>query len=450
MRSRELETALRSFLGAAGAHLRAEVASGAEVPFEVGSRDGARRGAGSTLYCYRALTGEFIAERDAAIKRLPGYAEAARMLESFDGLDRYLASVGIDAPRANRRARARAALKGLIEEVFDDQTDFMIQPERIRGALERLHESTLTGARETAIVATLHGMTIASPEVRLTKGLTLARADALSGLPDAVVPTDLAGGEEGHLLVVHRVEDDDAGAALARGRAVLKELLRALRLFGDGRIVLGGIGWMQVGGGSWTPFALAPTRKPRGMLAVTENQEDELRAFCNLVSRRAPRDGELAWALERFELGCERERELSGLSDHLLALRALLEPEGPASCLLPGRIAALCATPPQRRELAERVLTAIALEHEVIAGAAKRDAQARALCEEIATHLKALLRDVICGHLAADLAALADELIARELDDVDGAEPDSPAEAQEPARGATAQSRRDAQQLAST
>jgi hypothetical protein len=422
MRSRELETALRGFLGAAGAHLRAEVASGAEVPFEVGSRDRGRRNAGTPLYCYRALTSEFIAERDAAIKRLPGHAEAAHLLESFDGLDRYLASVGIDAPRANRHARARAAIKALTEEVFDEQTDFKLQPERVRGALERLHEATLTRASETALVATLHGMTIASPEVRLTKGLTLARADALSGLPDPMLAGGAAESGEEQLLVVHRVEDDDVHAALARGCAVLTDLLRALRLFGDGRIVLGGIGWMQVGGGSWTPFALSHAPRPRGMLAVTEDQEDELRAFCNLVSRRAPHEGEVAWALHRFELGCDREQELHGLSDHLLALRALLEPEGPASCLLPGRLAALCATPPERRELADRVLAAIALERDVINGSAKRDAHGRALCEEIATHLKALLRDVICGHLAPDLAAFADELLAREPDDAAGAE----------------------------
>ncbi len=43
------------------------------------------------------------------------------------------------------------------------------------------------------------------------------------------------------------------------------------------------------------------------MLVVTPEQEDELRAFCNLVSRRAPHDNELAWALRRFELGCERD-----------------------------------------------------------------------------------------------------------------------------------------------
>ena len=77
------------------------------------------------------------------------------------------------------------------------------------------------------------------------------------------------------------------------------------------------------------------------MLVITAEQEDELRAFCNLVSRRAPHRNEVAWALRRFELGCERESFQEALSDHLLALRALLEPEGPSTGLLAGRLADL-------------------------------------------------------------------------------------------------------------
>ena len=55
-------------------------------------------------------------------------------------------------------------------------------------------------------------------------------------------------------------------------------------------------------------------------------------------------------------------------SDHLLALRALLEPEGPRSGRLAGRVAALCATEPERGAATERVAHAISLEQTVIAG----------------------------------------------------------------------------------
>ena len=197
----------------------------------------------------------------------------------------------------------------------------------------------------------------------------------------------------------------------------MRELLRALRLFGDGRISLGSLAWTRVGSAPWSSFALGTVGRPHGMLLVSAEQEDELRAFCNLVSRRAPHANEIAWALRRFELGCERASEYEGISDHLLALRALLggaselEPHGSPDGLLAGRLAALCATPDRRTALTERTLRAIALEREAIAGTAVERASGLALARDLSDHLRALLRDVVCGHLPTDLVSLADELL---------------------------------------
>jgi hypothetical protein len=442
MQSRQLDIALMEFVDTTAAHLREEVVAGAEVPFELGSSAPGRGMAGTPLYCYRALTSEFIAERDAAIKHLPGYAETAKLLEEFAGLDRYLVRAGVDLVRVKGRARARTAMSALIEDVFDEQTDFEVRPERLQAALRRLHAAAAARASESALVATLHGVTIASQEIQLTKGLTIARPGAIAGLPDTASAALTQREASDHLLIVHTVEDDDVRAAMRRARAVLRDLLTALRLYGDGRIALGGVAWAQVGGGPWSPFALGAGGRVHGMLAVTAEQEDELRAFCNLVSRRAPNGNELAWALQRYELGCERETALLGLSDHMLALRALLEPEGYWSGMLPGRLAALCATPPERLALTERVTAAVALERAVVEGTAAPDSSSNALTEEIAVHLKALLRDVICGHLAADLAGFADELLALE-EDPDGDDPladvsaaaDAPAHDDLPASG---------------
>jgi hypothetical protein len=157
---------------------------------------------------------------------------------------------------------------------------------------------------------------------------------------------------------------------------------------------------------------LGATGRAHGTLLVGEESEDELRAFCSLVSRRTPRAGELAWALRRFELGCERPTPHEALTDHLLALRALLEPEGPASGRLAGRVAALCAPEGRREEVTERLAHAISLERSVVAGIAIADAGVDALIVELSGHLRALLRDVLCGHLDADLRSTADALLA--------------------------------------
>ena len=84
---------------------------------------------------------------------------------------------------------------------------------------------------------------------------------------------------------------------------MLAELLRALRLFGDGRIALDALGWVSTGGGAWRALQLARRTARGGTLLLTPDQEDELRAFCSLVSRRAFDGGRLDWALARFELG---------------------------------------------------------------------------------------------------------------------------------------------------
>jgi hypothetical protein len=410
MRSTQLETALGELFEAVSAYLRNELAAGAEVSFELGAQPG-RRGAGATLYTYRALTGRFIAEREAAIRRMPSYDDASRLLERYDGLDRYLASAGGEAATARGRARVRAAIGVLLDDVFDEQSDFELRPERVATALQRLGQATLASAGEVTLVATLHGVALSSPELQLAKGLRIVHGAELRELPPGVAANIDRDASDAQLVIVYTTEHDDPAEALALGRDVLADLLSALRMFGDGRVALGPLGWARVGAGAWGPLSLGAGGRPHGMLVVTPEQEDELRAFCNLVSRRAPHDNDLAWALRRFELACERDSPWEALTDALLALRALLEPEGPASGRLAGRVAALCATAEQRAELTERMTRALALERSLIAGTAAKNAASRALVDDVANHLRSLLRDVICGHLDPDLAVIADELL---------------------------------------
>jgi hypothetical protein len=423
MRSTQLQAALTELIEAAAGHFASVIASGAEVAFELEPHN-TRGGAAPALYCYRALTGEFIAERQPELERLQSYSHALSLLAGFDGLDRYLANVGAEPARRDPRSRAGAAILALLREVFDEQTDFELRPERMRAALERVDCAALAGATQTTLIATLHGLTISTSEIALTSGLTIAQPHVLEGLPERALAPEGHDGRD-HLIVA-LAAGEDAADAVADGREILKDLLRALRLFGDGRVTLGALGWARVAGGSWRAVALGAGGRPHGMLVVSAEQEDELRAFCNLVSRRAPHGNVLAWALRRFELGCERERAFEALSDHLLALRALLEPEGPASGLLPGRLAALCATPERRLELTERTIAALELEREVVTGAgapsADRSRNARqTLATDMADHLRALLRDVVCGHLDPDLVTLADRLLLEPAHGADSA-----------------------------
>jgi len=294
VRSRQLETVLEEFVTAAAHHLQAALDDGAEVPFELEARSA--RGRGAQLYCYRPLTDVFIRERWSELAALPSCAVAERLLECLQGLDRYLLQRDVRIGRGDRGARAKVVLKTLLEEVFAEHTEFVLDRERLRRALAHLDDAAFTNPGEVALIETLYGLATVAPE-------------------------------------------------------------------------------------------LAGTRAPA-------------------IGRP-----ELAWALARFEMGCERNSQLEALSDYLLALRALLEPEGSAGGLLPGRLAALCATPEERPALTRRVLKAIALERDVIAGRAIEHDSCDALVAELAGHLRAVLRDVVSGHLPPDLTACADGLL---------------------------------------
>jgi hypothetical protein len=127
-------------------------------------------------------------------------------------------------------------------------------------------------------------------------------------------------------------------------------------------------------------------------------------------------------------MGCERSAPLEALTDHLLALRALLEPEGPQSGRLAQRLAVICAQPEQRAALARRVAGAIDLERAVITGmtpsggralyGGERGESVEALVEELGAHLRAMLRDALCGHLDGDLCGVADELLEEAAEEV--------------------------------
>jgi hypothetical protein len=403
-----LHGVLEAFAADAAFQLAGETARGAEVPFEVIEE---RRGR-APLYCYRPLTGTFIRQRLGMLAALPSYAPAARALAALDGVENYLRQRGEPRIPDEPRERADAALRSLLGAVFDGRSEFELDSARFETAYAELELALYEGRAMTTVIAPLLGLAL-DPETRevpLRDGLSLLRGDALAGAPADAIWGE---GEEPNVLVVLTVSQERAlrpPVSVARTR--FRRILTALRLFERGGYALGPVAWTRTDAGSWRPAALGGTGRPRLLTILPAAHEDELRAFCNLISRR-PTTGEVGWALSRFEMGCERLAPFEALTDYLLALRAMLEPEGPGSGRLAGRLAAICARPPDRPALAERVAHAISLERAVIAGLAPAEpGGVSSLVDELAEHLRALLRDVLCGHLDGDLKGLADELLA--------------------------------------
>ena len=412
MHNPTLHAALEAFAADAAGQLSMETSRGAEVPFEVVEEPGAR----ASLYCYRPLTGAFIRERLGLLSRLPTYAPAARALASLDGVDAYLSHRGEPRIPGEPRERADAALRSFLSQVFADRSEFDFDPARFELAYAELERALYEGRCVATVIAPLLGLALehSTTELPIGEGLSLVRGDAL---PDAPAEAVWGDGEEPHVLAVLTVaQERGARSPVSSARIRFRRTLTALRLFERGGYALGPIAWTRTDAGPWRPVPLGSSGRPRFVTFISAEHEDELRAFCNLIARRTPGSGEVAWALARFEMGCERLAPFEALTDYLLALRALLEPEGPESGLLARRLAAICATPEDRAGLADRAVRAISLERAAIAGTRLAESGMDALVDEFSDHLRALLRDVLCGHLDPDLRAVADAILAEATD----------------------------------
>ncbi|HEX8975579.1 MAG TPA: hypothetical protein VF781_03620 [Solirubrobacteraceae bacterium] len=409
MRNAALHHQLEAFTVDASSRLSAELAAGAEMPFEL---DEERGGGRPSLYCYRPLTGLFIQRHAPALGVLPSWEAAESRLAVSDALEDYLHEQGESRIPRDPRGQARAVLVTFLGRVFAGRSDFGFEPAHFEAAYSDLERALYEGHCTATVIAPVLGVAldVNTAELALGDGLSLLRGDLM---PDAPADAVWGDGEEPNVLAVLSVDQErSARPPVSVARTRFRRVLTALRLFERGGYAIGPVAWTRTEAGSWRPVPIGASGRPRFLTLVRAAQEDELRAFCDLVTRRLPGGGELAWALARFEMGCERLAPFEALTDYLLALRALLEPEGPASGRLAQRLAVICARPEDRAALAERTARAVALERAVITGLVPAGSRVDAVVDELSEHLRAILRDALCGHLDADLRGVADELLA--------------------------------------
>ena len=412
MHNRALHDSLAAFVEEAAWQLAAEVSGGAEVPFELIEQGRST----APLYCYRPLTGAFLGERAGELAKLPSYAPARHGLETLEGLDEYLRRRGVRSRSGSEGGRSPgdAALQAFLTAVWTDATDFVFDRQRFEAAFAELEDAVYDEAALTQVMAPVDGLVIESERVELGGGIALVRAGSLGDGPEELRLDSWS------TVAVVRVEDGAEGAsALELSGRRLRRLQTALRLWDDAEPAVGPSAWARTGNGPWLHVPLAAGLRRAGATVsdclLSAEEEDPLRAFCALVERRTPRSGELAWALRRFELGCERPTALEALTDWLLAARALLaEPDQAGYERMPERLAAICAHAADRAALTERVARSAALERAAIAGLVRPEREVEDLVASLGGCVRAVLRDVLCGHLDPDLRRVADDLLARE------------------------------------
>jgi hypothetical protein len=394
MRNRALHDALRNFALEAAALLTDELKAGAEVEFDV-VEDGPGRG--PALYRYEPRTDAFIEERWTQLRQLPAAEAACRELGA--GASAWLRVNGL------RGEQAEPALQAMLERLYEDATSFGFPEERFERVYGEVELTLYRDAVRARVIAPLLGAWMDAQRIELGDGLSLMRGDALDGPHD---PSAL-------LCVLERDVPADEPIPLEEATERFAAVVTAVRLWAPGAVALGGPGWRQTDHARWQPVAIGSSAAPRGeewMLPAGEEQA--FREFFTAMSGVQP-PVSVAWALGRFEIGCAQPSDATALSDYLLALRGLLDAmseTGQASLGL--RLAALCAEEGTRREVQDRLEAALALERFVMGGSGVLDIEAespRELVDELEGHVRALLRDVLCGYLDADLKAVADDIL---------------------------------------
>ncbi len=402
MHNRAMHDTLAAFVAEAAHQLSEEVAGGAEVSFELAEQ----RGASAPLYCYRPMSDAFIAERSGMLSRLPSFAAAGRALAELPNLAGYLHARGVPVERHNP---GQGAVTAFLCAVWAEATDFTLDADRFAAAYQELERLAYAGCSLSLVVTPVEGLVLESERVALGGGLSLVRGGALGALP-----AELRADPFATLAVLELHADTGDAPSLELAGRRLRRLQSALRLWDASEPGVGPLAWSRTDGGPgmMVPLAAGARRGDQDCQLAAE-EEDSLRAFCSLVARRSPRSGELAWALRRFELGCERMLALDALTDWLMAARALFSDPADDSRVWE-RLAAICAPADQRVPMVARLRDAAGLERRLISGAVLPDPALDALALELGDHLRAVLRDVLCGHLDPQLRRIADELIDRD------------------------------------
>jgi hypothetical protein len=409
-----LNEALRRLAAEAATRFTTLVAGGDQIPFDIAEQAGPEE---AFFHSYVPLTARYVRERDGELRSLPAF-EPARDAVALAGVAApYLEQRGEPVP-SEPGERAARLLTVFIASLWDGCSEFSLDRERLEEALAVLDAEAGDVDEAEMVVVPIAGLQMSLRRLQLPHGMQLVRADSFEAPIEAMHSEGMgrAAWEPQFLAIAEQGEGADSAAEALHQ---LGELISVMRLFKRGGVGLGPHAFAPTGEGSWRRIATgAPAPRGDGY-RLREDEAAELVELAEKLEARPDPAGPLAWAVRRFERGCERPLAPEGLSDHLLALRAVLDGQGPVGASLPMRAAALIADDSTDRLGArERIEAALELERAQMSGApAPGAAQLAAWLEE---SVRRILRHAALGELGTDLNEAADEtLIATGLDSGD-------------------------------
>jgi hypothetical protein len=398
-----LNESIKRLATEAASRLSSLVAMGEEIPFDVA----ADAGDDSAFYSYVPMTGPYVAEHADELRSLPSFASAREATVEAGVAAPYLEARGESVP-ADPGQRAELMLITFFAELWEGSAGFVLDRERLEAALATLDAESRGADEAETLVVPIVGLRMSMPRLQLPRGVRIVRADSIEAPVEAMRSEGMgrAAWEPQYLAVAEQDPDEGAETALQQ----LRELISVMRMFKGGGIGLGPYAFAPTGEGCWRRIATgAPATRPGGY-RLGEAEAEELIEFGTALEARPDPDSALTWAVGRFEMGCERPTALEGLSDHLLAMRAVLEGHGPVGASLPLRAAALIADEQMDRiEAGEKVEAVLELERAMMNG--RPVERAVELATWVEEGVRGLLRQAALGELGNDLSTVADETL---------------------------------------
>jgi hypothetical protein len=404
-----LNEALKRLATEAATRFSTLVAGGDQIPFDVA----ADAGDDSAFYTYVPLTSRFVEERSGELRSLPSFGPAREAAVEAGVAAPFLEARGESVP-ADPGERAEQMLTTFISALWEGSTEFSLDRDRLDSALSMLDAEARDADDADVVMVPVVGLRMSTPSLQLPHGVRIVRADAIEAPIDAMRSEGMgrASWEPQYLAVAEQHESEGAEAALNQ----LRELISVMRLFKGGGIGLGPYAFAPTGEGCWQRLATGAPATRAGGYRLSDEEAAELVELAGTLAARPDPDSALTWAVGRFEMGCERGSALDGLSDHLLALRAVLEGRGPVGASLPMRASALIADGSlDRIEARGQVEEILELERALMNGhSLGNGVQLAGWAEE---SVRRLLLQAALGELGSDLSATADEtLIATGLE----------------------------------
>jgi hypothetical protein len=408
-----LNESIRRLAAEAATRFSTLVAGGEQIPFDVAESAGPDD---AFFHSYVPLTARFVREREAELRSLPAFEPARDAVDAAGVAAPYLEQRGESVP-TEPGERAARLLTVFVAALWDGCTEFALDRERLESALAVLGAEAENVDEADFVAVPVVGLRMPGMRLPLPHGAQIVRADAFEAPLEALRSEGMGrqAWEPQYFAIAEQGEGaDSAAAALAQ----LRDLISVMRLFKPGGIGLGPYAFVPNGGAGWRRIATGAPAPRDGGYRLDQEETDRLVELAETLEARPDPAGPLAWAVRRFELGCERPSALEGLSDHLLALRAVLDGQGPVGASLPMRAAALIAAgSTDRLGARERVEAAMELERGEMSGARSGDTELAAWAED---SVRRILREAALGELGADLNEAADEtLIATGLDSGD-------------------------------